>query len=80
MEKEQGKYWMVIQWYRIGNEVVSRKNAERSMQKAGYSQVNNPIILRISYVYITYILRIWYVIDSGKTGGLGELGKRLLDN
>ena len=32
----------------------------------GYSQVNNPIILRISYVYVTYILRIWYVIDSGK--------------
>ena len=27
---------------------------------------NNPIILRISYVYVTYILRIWYVIDSGK--------------
>ena len=23
-------------------------------------------MLRISYVYVTYILRIWYVIDSGK--------------
>ena len=32
----------------------------------GYSQVNNPIILRISYVYVTYILRVSYVIDSGK--------------
>ena len=28
---------------------------------------NKSIILRISYVYGTYILRIWYVIDSGKT-------------
>ena len=28
--------------------------------------VNNSVILRISYVYVTYILRIWYVIDSGK--------------
>ena len=25
------------------------------------------IILHVSYVYLTYILRIWYVIDSGKT-------------
>ena len=31
---------------------------------------NNSVILRISYVYVTYILRIWYVIDSGKTGGI----------
>ena len=37
-------------------------------RKTGYSQVNNSIILRISYVYVTYILRIWYVIDKGKTG------------
>ena len=62
-----------------GNGVVTRKKAERCRQKAGerqeedrremgYSQVNNPIILRISYVYVTYILRIWYVIDSGKKG------------
>ena len=35
-------------------------------RKIWYSQVNNSIILRISYVYVTYILRIWYVIDSGK--------------
>ena len=26
--------------------------------------VNNPIIIRVSYVYVTYILRIWYVIDK----------------
>ena len=57
--------------------MVTRKKAERCRQKVGerqeedrreigYSLVNNPIILRISYVYVTYILRIWYVIDSGK--------------
>ena len=63
---------MVMEWCRSGNEVVSRKKAERNRQKArgkiGYSQVNNSVILRISYVYVTYILRIWYVIDSGKIG------------
>ena len=66
---------MVMNWYRSGNEMVSRKKAERCRQKVGerqekdrreigHSQVNNPIILRISYVYVTYILRIWYVIDK----------------
>ena len=68
---------MVIEWFRSGNGVVSKKKAERCRQKVGErqeedrreigcSQVNNSIILRISYVYVTYILRIWYVIDSGK--------------
>ena len=77
--KVRGKYWMVSEWYRNGIGVVTRKKAERCRQKVGerqeedrmemgYSQVNNPIILRISYVYVTYILRIWYVIDSGKIG------------
>ena len=67
---------MVSKWYRNGIGVVTRKKAERCRQKVGerqeedrremgYSQVNNPIILRISYVYVTYILRIWYLIDSG---------------
>ena len=27
--KVRGKYWMVMDWYRSGNEVVSRKKAER---------------------------------------------------
>ena len=40
---------------------------EEDRREIGCSHVNNPIILRISYVYVTYILRIWYVIDSGKT-------------
>ena len=73
------KYWMVIEWQRSGIEIVTRwfrkkkrKEAGRRQgedkRKIGYSQVNNPIILRISYVYVTYILRIWYVIDSGKKG------------
>ena len=43
-------------------------STEEDRREMGYSQVNNPIILRISYVYVTYILRIWYVIDSGKKG------------
>ena len=46
-------------------------------EKIASSFGNNSVILRISYVYVTYILRIWYVIDSGKTGGIrgikGEL-------
>ena len=33
-----------------------------------FSLLINSVILRISYVYVTYILRIWYVIESGKTG------------
>ena len=61
---------MATEWYRNGNEVVSRKIAGKKhiedRRKIGYSQVNNPIILRISYVYVTYILRIWYVIDKEK--------------
>ena len=56
-----GKYWMAMEWYRSGNEVVSRKIAGKKhiedRRKIGYSLVNNPIILRISYVYVTYILR-----------------------
>ena len=43
-------------------------STEEDRMETGYSQVNNSIILRISYVYVTYILRIWYVIDSGKKG------------
>ena len=27
--KVRGKYWMVMDWYRSGNEVVSKKKAER---------------------------------------------------
>ena len=33
-----------------------------------FSLVKDCYILRISYVYVTYILRIWYVIDSGNDG------------
>ena len=25
----RGKYWMIMEWYRSGNEVVTRKKAER---------------------------------------------------
>ena len=58
---------MVTKWYRSGNEKESRKMQVEGRKKIGYSQVNNSIILRISYVYVTYILRILYVIESGKT-------------
>ena len=44
------------------------KNGGQYKRKIGYSQVNNSVILRISYVYVTYILRILYVIDSRKIG------------
>ena len=68
---------MATEWYRSDNEVVSRKIAGRKhiedRRMIGYSQVNNPIILRISYVYVTYMLRISYVIDKEKTGKNFEL-------
>ena len=59
---------MVTEWYRGGNEKESGKKQVEDRGKIGYSQVNNPIILRVSYVYLTYMLRISYVIDSGKIG------------
>ena len=58
----RGKYWMAMEWYRSDNEMVSRKIAEKKhiedRRMIGHSQVNNSIILRISYVYGTYMLRI----------------------
>ena len=63
---------MVTRWFRERK----RKEAGKRQGEDRDSQVNNSVILRISYVYVTYILRIWYVIDSGKIRGLGELGKR----
>ena len=66
-----------MEWYRSGNEVVSGKIAGKKhiedRRKTGHSQVNNPIILRVSYVYVTYILRIWYVNEKGKTRGIKNL-------
>ena len=59
---------MVTEWYRGGNEKESRKKQAEGRGNIGYSQVNNSIIIRISYVYLTYMLRISYVIDSGKIG------------
>ena len=52
---------VVTEWFRSDNEVVSRKIAGKKhiedRRKIGYSLVNNPIILRISYVYPTYMVR-----------------------
>ena len=41
-----------------------------------FSLVKDCYILRISYVYVTYILRIWYVIDSGKKGKHKEKARK----
>ena len=59
---------VVTEWYRGGNEKESGKKQAEGRRKIWYSQVNNSVILRISYVYLTYMLRISYVIDSGKIG------------
>ena len=52
---------MVTEWYRSDNGVVSGKIAGKKhiedRRMIGHSQVNNSVILRISYVYVTYILR-----------------------
>ena len=42
-----------------------------------FSLVKACYILRISYVYVTYILRIWYVIDSGKKGKIQRESKKM---
>ena len=44
--KVRRKYWIVLDWYRSGNEVVSRKKAERCRQEAGVrnQQVKSSII------------------------------------
>ena len=46
--------------------MVTRKKAERSRQKAGERYGILRLTTRLSYVYLTYMLRISYVIDSGK--------------
>ena len=38
--------------------------------------VKDCYILRISYVYVTYILRILYLIDSGKKGKHKEKARK----
>ena len=52
---------VVTEWYQSDNEVVSRKIAGKKhiedRRMIGHSQVNNSVIIRISYVYGTYILR-----------------------
>ena len=44
--KVRGKYWMVMDWYRSENGVVTRKKAERCRQEAGVrnQQVKSSII------------------------------------
>ena len=44
--KVRGKYRMVMDWYRSGNEMVTRKKAERCRQEAGVrnQQVKSSII------------------------------------
>ena len=66
----RGKYWMAMEWYQSDNEMVSRKIAGKKhiedRRKIGYSLVNNPIILRISYVIDKGIL-------NGRPEGYGTL-------
>ena len=61
---------MITEWFRERKRKRSRQKAgerqEEDRREIGYSQVNNPIIIRIWYVYVTYILRIWYVNEKGK--------------
>ena len=71
--KVRGKYWMAMEWYRSDNEMVSGKIAGKKhiedRRKIGHSQVNNSVILRISYVYPTYMVRIL----KGKDRGLRQI-------
>ena len=56
----------------VSRKIAGKKHIEGRM-KIGGSLVINPIILRVSYVYVTYILRIWYVNEKGKTRGIKNL-------
>ena len=68
----------VFDWRQTNNGMVAlAQSFGEGRKKTRSSFDNNPIILRISYVYVTYILRIWYVIDSGKAGVLVYLDKIL---
>ena len=64
---------MATEWYRNDNGLVSGKIAGKKhiegRMKIGESLVINSIILRVSYVYVTYIIRIWYVIEKGNITG-----------
>ena len=57
---------MITRWFRGRKRKEAGRRWGEDKRKIGYSQVNNSIIIRISYVYLTYMLRISYVIDSGK--------------
>ena len=61
---------MVMRWFRERKRKEIDKRQGENKMKIGHSQVNNSVILRISYVYVTYILRMSYVIDSGKTASM----------
>ena len=78
MAKVRGKYRMVMVWYRSGNEKESRKKHAEGRRKIGYSSDKTKCILRISYVYGTYILRISYVIDKGKARGIKNYELRIM--
>lgn len=36
-------------------------------------------MLRIWYVYVTYIIRIWYVIEKGKTREVKKFELRIMN-
>ena len=59
-----------MRWFRKRKRKEIGKRPGENTMKIGHSQVNNSVILRISYVYVTYILRMSYVIDSGKTASM----------
>ena len=59
---------LVTTWFRSGNEKGSRKKQAEGRRKIRGRSGILRLTTRLSYVYLTYMLRISYVIDSGKIG------------
>ena len=48
---------VATKWYRERKQKETGGWQGEDKRKIGYSQVNNSVILRISYVYVTYMVR-----------------------
>ena len=59
---------MISEWFRERKRKDAGKRQEEDKRKIGGRWGILRLTTRLSYVYLTYMLRISYVIDSGKIG------------
>ena len=55
---------VVTKWFRSGNEKESGKKQAEGRRKIRGRYGILRLITRLSYVYLTYMLRIWYVYPT----------------